>query len=95
MSCVHLGDKIVVCRPGPWQPATRFRIEVPVGEPGRFVWFQRRRRHQMWASCCRTKRWACYLEIAPDPWYDDWPTRCKKGRGCNRPGAKRRRRRAA
>ena len=85
MGCVHLSENMVSCGVGGWQHATRHFVWIPTG-PGlkdeRKVWWQHRRRHQMWASCCRQKRWACYLWIKPQPYYDEWPTKCKDGHGC-------------
>ena len=85
MGCVHLNENIVICGMGGWQHATRYFLWIPTG-PGvkdeKKMWWQHRRRHQMHATCCKRKRWACYLWIKPAAYYDFWPTRCKDGHGC-------------
>ena len=58
------------------QPATRYKVDF-----GNFsTTIQNRRRTQIWARCCKRKRWATYL--VAHVYYDGIWYYCRRGRGC-------------
>lgn len=62
------------------QPATRFEDHIASDLFGRRVIVQMRRRRQLWAGCCRRKRWAAHLNV--QVYYDMTRFTCKPGKGC-------------
>ncbi len=58
------------------QPATRFKTDF-----GSFVaWTRYKRRTQLWANCCKKRRYATYLFA--HVYYDGVWFYCRPGRGC-------------
>jgi len=62
------------------QPATRFFLEVQIGEVWKKMWFTRRRRSLVWCSSCHKRRWSanCIAHV----YYDYTAFYCRKGKGC-------------
>ncbi len=68
------------------QPATRYRIALL---DNMSITIRHRRRCQLYADCCRSKRIAANLTV--QVYYDMLRFSCRSGTGCKRPKTRRRR----